>query len=223
MSGNAITLENVTKRYGEVTALDDVTLEMEPGEFQGLVGPNGSGKTTMYRMIAGLTAPTEGTIERNGADVGFSFQEPRFFPELTVRQNVEVFRSFDDDPEPDEWMEKLIDDLRLRPAIHRRASDVSGGFRKKLDLTLAFIQKPQFVLLDEPLADVDDYSRRRILSFLEKYQEEGRTVVVSTHNVESFTDLFTRFSILVDGDLLSDGDPEDDVIGQYRRTLETIA
>lgn len=223
MTSTAITIENVTKRYGEVTALDDVSLEMRPGEFHGFVGPNGSGKTTMYRMIAGLTAPTEGTIDRGDATVGFSFQEPRFFPELTVRQNIEVFRSFDDDPEPDEYMESLIDDLRLRPAVHRRASDVSGGFRKKLDLVLALIKKPEIVLLDEPLADVDDYSRRRILSFLEKYQKEGRTVVVSTHNVESFTDLFTRFSIIVDGELLSDGDPESDVIGQYRRTLQTVA
>lgn len=211
----AIVLDGVTKRYGKTVALADVTLSTAPG-IHGLIGPNGSGKTTLFRLIAGLSNPTAGRIDRPGA-VGYSFQEPRFYPELTVRENLAVFRSLDDDPEPEAWVETLCDALRLEPAIHRRAGDLSGGFRKKLDLALALLSRPTVLLLDEPLADVDEFSRRKILDFFADYADDDRTIVVSSHNADAFEGLYDRVTILLDGELRADGDPDDPRVAKYRR------
>ena len=109
---------------------------------------------------------------------------------------------------------------RLDPAAHRKADDLSGGFRTKLDLALAMVKRPTFLLLDEPLTDVDDHSRRRIISFLSAYPGEDRCVVVSTHNVEAFGPAFDRVTVLVDGTVAFDGPAEDDAIAQYRAALE---
>ena len=216
-----LALVDVTKRYGETTALEDLSLAFRPGEFHGLIGPNGSGKTTLFALLAGLVRPSSGRIEREGvATVGYSFQEPRFYPSLTVRENLEVFRGFVDDPPPASWLETLLEELRLAPAADRRADQLSGGFRKKLDLGIALIKRPQYLLLDEPLADVDDYSRRRIGRFLDDYRENDRTVVVSTHNVGAFADSLDRLSVVVDGHLRFDGAPGDDVVAQYRSLLD---
>ncbi|WP_247002521.1 ABC transporter ATP-binding protein [Halosolutus gelatinilyticus] len=216
-----LALSNATKRYGKTTALEGVSLAFEPGTFHGLIGPNGSGKTTLFALLAGLARPTSGRVDRASASVGYSFQEPRFYPDLTVRENLAVFRGFVDDPPPESWTETLLDELRLAPAAHRRADELSGGFRTKLDLALALVKRPRFLLLDEPLADVDEYSRRRIRSFLASYQRESnRTVVVSTHNVAAFADLFDRVTVIVDGELRIDGPPEEDVLAQYRSALD---
>ncbi len=235
MPTTPLELTDVTKRYGETTALDleGATLVFHPGEFHGLVGPNGSGKTTLFRLLTGLARPTSGNIHQGDATVGYSFQEPRFYPSLTARENLEIFRGFVDDPPPDSWIETLLEELRLAPAAHRRADELSGGFRKKLDLSLALVKRPQFLLLDEPLADVDDYSRRRIRAFLESYQsgsegnEDGgdeasceRTIVISTHNIDAFESALDRVTVLVDGTLRADGEPEADIVEQYRDALE---
>ncbi len=214
--GEAIVIENLTKRYGETVALDGVSLRTRPG-VHGLIGPNGSGKTTLFRVIAGLSNPTAGRIERPASSVGYSFQKPRFYPELTVRENLAVFRSLDDDPEPDAWIETLLSELRLEPAAARRAGALSGGFRKKLDLALALLTRPQFLLLDEPLADVDEYSRRKILSFFERYSDADRTIMVSSHNAAAFETLYDRVTILFDGEVRADGAPDDHGVAKYRR------
>jgi len=217
----ALAVVDVTKRYGETTALENLSLEFRPGTFHGLVGPNGSGKTTLFALVAGLARPTSGHVERgDGVSVGYSYQEPRYYPSLTVRENLEIFRGFADEPPPASWLETLLEGLRLDPAADRRADELSGGFRKKLDLGLALVKRPQYLLLDEPLADVDDYSRRRIRAFLASYQAEGRTVVVSTHNVAAFGDHLDRLTVVVDGELRFDGAPADDIVAQYRAHLE---
>ena len=210
----------VTKRYGSVTALSDVSLTVSPGRLHGLVGPNGSGKTTLFHVLSGLARPTDGRVVSPEASVGVGFQTPRFYPDLTVRQNLRVFRSFAADPPPADWTETLLSELRLDPAAHRLAADLSGGFRTKLDLALAMVKRPTFLLLDEPLADVDDHSRRRIVSFLSGYPGEDRCVVVSTHTLEAFADALDRVTVLVDGRVEFDGPSEDDALAQYRAALE---
>ncbi|WP_254861861.1 ABC transporter ATP-binding protein [Halovivax gelatinilyticus] len=212
----SIVIEELTKRYGETVALDGITLTVTPG-VHGLIGPNGSGKTTLFHVIAGLSNPTAGRIERPPDAVGYSFQEPRFYPELTVRENLSVFRSLDDDPAPVDWIETLLSELRLEPAVDRRAGDLSGGFRKKLDLALAFLSRPTVLLLDEPLADVDEYSRRKILAFFEDYSDDDRTIVVSSHNAAAFEGLYDRITILFDGEIRADGPPDDPDVARYRR------
>ena len=213
-------VEGVTKHYDGVTALSGVSVDVEVGSFHGLVGPNGSGKTTLFHLLSGLARPTGGRVRRPPVPVGVGFQVPRFYPDLTVRENLSVFRSFAADPPPAAWTGTLLEELRLDPAAHRKASDLSGGFRTKLDLALAMVKRPTFLLLDEPLTDVDDHSRRRIISFLSTYPGEDRCVVVSTHNVEAFGPAFDRVTVLVDGTVAFDGPAEDDAIAQYRAALE---
>ena len=213
-------VEGVTKHYDGVTALSGVSVDVEVGSFHGLVGPNGSGKTTLFHLLSGLARPTDGRVRRPPVPVGVGFQVPRFYPDLTVRENLSVFRSFAADPPPADWTETLLEELRLDPAAHRKADDLSGGFRTKLDLALAMVKRPTFLLLDEPLTDVDDHSRRRIISFLSTYPGEDRCVVVSTHNVEAFGPAFDRVTVLVDGTVAFDGPAEDDAIAQYRAALE---
>jgi ABC-2 type transport system ATP-binding protein len=213
-------VEDATKRYGEVTALSGVDLVVERGQVHGLVGPNGSGKTTLFHLLSGLARPSSGSVDRPDAgEVGVGFQQPRFYPDLTVRENLAVFRSFVDDPPPDEWTETLLEELRLAPAAHRPGGDLSGGFRTKLDLALAMLKRPDFLLLDEPLADVDDHSRQRIVSFLEDYCTEERAIVVSTHNVEAFDAIFDRVTVLIDGAVEFDGSAEADALARYREAL----
>lgn len=212
-------VDGVTKRYGPVTALSDVTLSVEPGTFHGLVGPNGSGKTTLFHLLSGLARPSSGRVTFPDASVGVGFQEPRFYPDLTVRENLAVFRSFAADPPPSSWTETLLEELRLDPAAHRRGRELSGGFRTKLDLALALVKRPRYLLLDEPLTDVDDHSRRRIVSFLADYPTEERTVVVSTHNVSAFDVAFDKVTVLVDGVVEYDGDAAENALDQYRTTL----
>jgi ABC-2 type transport system ATP-binding protein len=221
MSEDGFRVEAVIKRYGDVTALSDVSLRIAPGTLHGLVGPNGSGKTTLFHVLSGLASPTDGSVIRPDATVGVGFQTPRFYPDLTVRENLRVFRSFAADPPPDAWSETLLAELRLEPAAHRLAGDLSGGFRNKLDLALAMVKRPTFLLLDEPLADVDDHSRRRIVAFLSDYSGGERCVVVSTHTVEAFADALDRVTVLVDGGVAFDGPSEDDALAQYRAALET--
>jgi len=220
MSEGGFRVAGVTKRYGDVTALSAVSLTVDPGRLHGLVGPNGSGKTTLFHVLSGLARPTDGRVVRPDASVGVGFQTPRFYPDLTVRENLRVFRSFAADPPPAEWTGTLLSELRLEPAAHRLAGDLSGGFRTKLDLALAMIKRPTFLLLDEPLSDVDDHSRRRIVSFLAGYPGAARCVVVSTHNVEAFADALDRVTVLVDGSVAFDGPGEDDALAQYRAALE---
>jgi len=220
MSDADFEVRAVTKRYDDVTALSEVSVTVEPGTFHGLVGPNGSGKTTLFHLLSGLARPSDGRIDRPDATVGVGFQEPRFYPDLTVRENLRVFRSFASDPPESAWTETLLEELRLEPAAHRTAADLSGGFRTKLDLALAMIKRPTFLLLDEPLTDVDDHSRRRIVEFLATYPGEHRCVVVSTHNVEAFGRAFDRVTVLVDGTVAFDGPAQEDAIAQYRAALE---
>lgn len=196
-------LEAVTKRYGDVIALEDVSLSLSASGFHCLLGPNGSGKTTALRLLLGLERPTTGTVARaDDLRVGSGFQRPSFYPSLSVRENLAVFGALLD--ADDDWRERLVAELRLGRALHRRAGDLSGGFARKLDLALAFLDRPDAVLLDEPLGALDAASRERVLSFLETYCEGGRTVVVSTHRVTAIESLFDRLTVLYGGHVIYD-------------------
>ncbi|MEF8774984.1 MAG: ABC transporter ATP-binding protein [Haloarculaceae archaeon] len=201
-----LALEDVTKRYGSVVAIRDVSLAVGDSEFHCLLGPNGSGKTTIVRLLIGLTRPTSGTVRREDAVVGCGFQTPNFYPGLTVSENLEVFGSLVGGADAD-WRETLVDRLRLSRARERRAGDLSGGFARKLDLALALLKRPDILLLDEPLGALDDASKIRLLEFLADYAESGNAVVVSTHQVRRFEPLLDRVTVMHEGEVVVDGPP----------------
>ena len=195
--------DGLRREYGPITALDGVSVSIRPGTLHCLVGPNGSGKTTLFRTLLGLTPPTDGTVSRPDATVGVGFQRPVCYRDLTVEENLDVFARLIDAPDAD-WRERIVAVLGLDRVSHRQAGALSGGYRKKLDLALALLKRPRFLLLDEPLSDLDDVSRARLLEFLSKYVAAGNAVLVSTHRIEAFTSVLDRLTVLSEGQIVLD-------------------
>lgn len=195
----ALRMRNVTKRYGDTVALNSVDLSVREGEVHALAGPNGSGKTTLLDIALGRVAPDSGTVERN-AEVGCAFQEPRVLDDLTVAENLSVFGADD---------RGVVEELRLDRVLDRRASALSGGFRKKLDTALALADGPGLLLMDEPLADLDDVSKRRLVELIGGYADEGNAALVSTHSLDEFEPV-DRLTVLYDGEVLLDS-PTDEL------------
>lgn len=166
----SVTVADVRKTFGDVVALDGVSLSVDSGQYHCLLGPNGSGKSTLLRLVLDLARPDVGAITKPDAVFGCGFQRPNFYPDLSVRENIDVFRSMvgaDDE----EWNQTVADELRLNDELSREGSALSGGHARKLDLTLALIKQPEFLFLDEPLAALDDVSRTQLLEFLDGYTE----------------------------------------------------
>jgi ABC-2 type transport system ATP-binding protein len=202
MTGEPIELRGVRKRYGNLLAVDSVDLTVTPGTFHCLVGPNGSGKTTLLRMILGLTKPSAGTVRVPAVPLGTAFQRPSHYEDLTVAENLEVFGALTGAAEA--WTETVLDRLGLDVVEDRIAGELSGGYARKLDLALALCKEPGFLLLDEPLGDLDDVTKQRLVAFLADYRDAGNGVVVSTHNLEQFADHVDRLTIVHEGRVLYD-------------------
>ena len=210
----SIELTTLTKEYGRVTAVDDVTLEIGGGQYHCLLGPNGSGKSTLLRIILDLAKPTDGSVTVPPAVVGCGFQQPNFYPGLTVRENIDVFASLVGADDWD-WNQTVVDELRLNRALDRKSGDLSGGYARKLDLALSLIKQPDFLLLDEPLGAMDDVSKARFLEFLGEYAGNGNTIVVATHQVTRFEPYIDRVTVMHQGSVVFDDRYEDIDLSGY--------
>ena len=199
-----VRLESVSKQFGSVTALDSVHYAFDRETIYGVTGPNGSGKTTLFEIILRLRRPTAGVVTAPvPSDIGFSFQQPRFYGDLTVGENITVFARLAGHVESD-WKELLVSELRLDKVAHRPARHLSGGFQKKLDIAIALLSKPDLVILDEPLSDVDALSRDRIIELLLAHVDDSGTVIISSHNHERVDPIVDTRIELHDG-VLNDG------------------
>jgi ABC-2 type transport system ATP-binding protein len=203
MTDEYIELDGVRREYGSVVAVNDLSMRIGDGQYHCLLGPNGSGKSTLMRLILGLTRPTAGEIRIPNTVVGCGFQTPNFYPSLTVRQNISVFAGIVGATDW-EWNRTVVEERRLSRALDRTAGDLSGGFGRKLDLTLAFIKQPDIMLLDEPLGALDDVSTARLLEFLSWYVEQGNTVFVSTHRITEFEGSLDRVTVMHQGEIAFD-------------------
>lgn len=213
--------EDVEKRYGDVVALDGVSLQLPEPCLWGLVGPNGSGKTTLIRCALGLTRPDAGSVSIEGS-VGASFQEASAFESLTVEENLDVFGRLSG--ADDDWIDEVVDRLRLGSMLGRTTAALSAGYRKKLDLGLALAKRPDVLLLDEPLADLDDPTKEKLVPFLAEYAAEA-VVVVSTHDLEKFARYVDGLTVVGGGRVLASASREHlpaDLQSFYvQRVLET--
>lgn len=196
-------LRDVTKTYGDVDALAGVDLTIEPGRFHCLVGPNGSGKSTLFDLLLGLQRPTAGTVSAPRDAVGCSFQRPTVYPDLSVAENLRVFANLAGTD--DAWVETLVVRFALDAVRDRVVRTLSGGFTQRLDLALAVVGRPAYVVVDEPFTDLDAPARERLVDFLEEYRTGDRSVLVSTHEVEAFGPSVDRFTVLDDGAVAFDG------------------
>jgi ABC-2 type transport system ATP-binding protein len=218
MAGTAtLRLDNLTKRYGALTAVDHLSLQVPPGIIFSLLGPNGAGKTTTLEMVEGLRRPDEGRVWLGDVDVtqhpdtaklkfGVQLQASAFFELLTVRETLELFQSFYRKPlqVPD-----LIARLGLEDKRDARVEGLSGGQRQRLALAVALINDPDVVFLDEPSAGLDPQARRNLWDVILNLKAEGRTVVLTTHYMDEAELLSDRLAIVDHGKVLDEGTPQE--------------
>ena len=184
-------VEGVSKHYGSVRALDDVSFEVRPGEIFGLIGPDGAGKSTLFRMLATLLCPESGRITVDGQDVVGDYRKLRacvgympgrfsLYPDLTVEENLDFFATLFGTSVRENY--HLVEDIykQIEPFKTRRAGKLSGGMKQKLALSCALIHKPVVLLLDEPTTGVDPVSRKEFWEMLRRLKREGITIIVST-------------------------------------------
>jgi thiamine transport system ATP-binding protein len=218
----AVELEDVSVRYGEVAALDSVSLSVEPGEFFTLVGPSGCGKTTTLRVLAGLEAPTEGTVRVEGEDVtdrppedrnvGIVFQSYALFNHMSVRENVGYGLRFRDPPgdrSPAARVEHLLELVDLGGMGERDPTELSGGQRQRVALARALAPGPDLLLLDEPLSALDARLRERLRVTVRRIQQElGTTTVYVTHDQAEALAVSDRVAVMDAGHIEQVGRPE---------------
>ncbi len=193
MSEPAVSLVGLSRRFGDNLAVDGLVLDVQPGELFGIVGPDGAGKTTTLRMLAGVLPPTEGKGVIHGVDVAadpegvkpfiaYMSQQFGLYTDLTVRENIDFYADLYRVPKAERpsRMERLFAFSNLGPFQKRLAGNLSGGMKQKLSLCCALIHHPKILLLDEPTFGVDPISRRDLWLILHEMVEEGVTVLVST-------------------------------------------
>jgi spermidine/putrescine transport system ATP-binding protein len=222
VSGGNVKLESLTKRFDDVLAVDDISLEVRPGEFFSLLGPSGCGKTTTLRMVAGFEPPTAGKILLDGVDVGASpphrrnvntvFQSYALFPFLTVAENVAFgmkYRSVSK-AERTERVAEALGLVQLSGYEKRRPNQLSGGQQQRVALARALVLRPSVLLLDEPLGALDAKLRRTLQVELGALQEQvGITFLYVTHDQEEALTMSDRLAVMNHGRIAQVGTPEE--------------
>ena len=214
---------DLTKSYGGRTVVRGVGLEVASSEVVGLLGPNGAGKTTTFSMVVGLTAPDSGRVTLNDQDVtndpmyvrarkgiGYLPQEPSVFRGLTVEQNIlAILETLDlDGPSRRARLRELMAELNLTPLAKSRAYTLSGGERRRVEITRALVISPQFILLDEPFAGIDPIAVADIQKIIFHLKERGIGVLITDHNVRETLKITDRTYIVHDGAIFRSGTPE---------------
>ncbi len=231
MTGPAVDVSGLVKRYRQVTAVDGLDLSVQAGECFGLLGPNGAGKTTTIEVIVGLLEPTAGAVRvfgrtwgRDGRDIrsrmGVALQEARFPERLTVREVVTQFRSFyPKGPSP----EALIGQVGLSEKSAEWTVRLSGGQRQRLALACALAGDPELLVLDEPTTGLDPQARLMIGELVLANRDRGRTILLSTHYMEEAERLCDRVAVVDRGKVIALGAPSA-LIGALGResVVETI-
>lgn len=207
----AIISENLTKKFGDFTAVDEISFEVSKGEIFGFLGANGAGKTTAMRMFCGLSVPTSGSAKVAGFDVyketenikqniGYMSQKFSLYGNLTVKENLNFFGGIYGIPKNElKFKTKdLIASLGLEKHQNKLVSDIPLGWKQKLAFSVAILHKPQIVFLDEPTGGVDPVTRRQFWDMIYEAAESGVTIFVTTHYMDE-AEYCDRVSIMVDG------------------------
>jgi ABC-2 type transport system ATP-binding protein len=225
MSGSlplAVDARHLTHRYNHFTAVDDVTLQVRPGETMGLLGPNGAGKTTMVRMLTTLTPIQEGELRIFGMDarhqttdirsnIGYVPQQLSIEPALTGRQNVEWFARLYGVPRAQraERVDEALAALELLEVADRVAATYSGGMVRRLEVAQALVNRPSLLVLDEPTVGLDPIARDGVWTQVQKMQAQfGMTVLLTTHYMEEADALCDRVALMHRGQLRAVGTPD---------------
>jgi lipopolysaccharide export system ATP-binding protein len=218
-----LTLQSLSKSYDGHKVVDDVSMEVRSGEVVGLLGPNGAGKTSTFFMVLGLLQPDGGKISLDGEDIsllpiyrrarlGLQYlpQEPSVFRKLTVAENImAILETLEPDLKARQSrLEKLLADLRISHLAHQKASALSGGERRRVEITRALVTAPHFIILDEPFAGIDPMAVTDIQNIIRDLRNRNLGVLISDHNVREALGVCDRAYILNEGVILEEGTPD---------------
>ncbi|WP_222916986.1 ABC transporter ATP-binding protein [Natrinema sp. SYSU A 869] len=216
----AIETEGLTKRYGETTAVSNLTMAVERGTVYGFLGPNGAGKTTTMRMLTTLTKPTDGTArvadypitdrESVTPHIGYLPEEPPIYDELSGREQLEYAAGLRDMPEDaaGERIESLLERFDLLEDADKRIEDYSKGMRQKVGVIQAVLHEPAVAFLDEPTSGLDPRAARTMRNTIAELADREMTIFLSTHILPVVDELADEIGVLHNGELVAEGDPE---------------
>ena len=222
-------LDHVTRRFGDVTALDDVSLDIRPGQIVGMLGPNGAGKSTLLTLVQGLRRASSGTVElfggspqdaRNRRLLGCTPQATALPETLKVGEVVDFVGAHFESPVP---RDELLAEFGLTELARKQTGALSGGQKRRLSVALAFVGRPKLVLLDEPTTGLDVDARRVLWDAIRSQHDRGATVVITSHYLEEIEQLAERVVVIDRGRVLED-DSLGNVLGRVslrRLTLES--
>ncbi len=225
---SVIHIENLTKSFGNITALKNITLNVEEGEIFGVIGPDGAGKTTLFRILTTLLTPDSGTAHVLGYDVVKDYKKLRpllgympgkfsLYRDLSVEENIHFFASVFGTTLEENY--DLVEPIysQIEPFKHRLAGDLSGGMKQKLALSCALIHKPKLLVLDEPTTGVDAVSRKEFWEMLKMLRQENITIIVSTPYMDEARQC-DRVALIQEGKILKVDTPPG-IVGSFDKTL----
>ncbi len=210
MDNIVLSAKKLSKNYGNFTALSNVNLEIERGQIIGLLGPNGSGKTTFIKIVAGLLTATDGKVLVSGEEIGISTkakvsylpERPYFSSWMKARECIDYFKDFYEDFDS-ELAVKMLEDLGV--PLDKKMKELSKGMKEKVQLVLVMARRAELYLLDEPIAGVDPVARDYILSTIIEAYDKKATVLISTHLISDIQDSINRFIFIKNGKVATEG------------------
>jgi ABC-2 type transport system ATP-binding protein len=208
VASSVLTASRLSRRFGDRLAVDDVSFTLEAGEIFALLGPNGAGKTTTLRMLAGLIAPSAGSVEIDGqpmgpqsapqlrARIGFLTEAPGLWDRLTVRQNLLVYARIYGLPSPDRAVDESMERFEIRDRGNDRAAQLSKGLKQRVALARSLLHDPRIAMLDEPTSGLDPASAREVRDLVLGLRAQGRTILLCTHNLDEVDRVADRVAVL---------------------------
>lgn len=220
---NFLSTEGLAKEYAQRRVVDGVSIYVNPGEIVGLLGPNGAGKTTTFNMVVGIVRPDEGGVlfeqeeitglpmhERARTGIGYLTQEPSVFRKLTVKENILAILETCDigTAERQLRLKSLLDELDLSSLSDSKAYQLSGGEKRRLEITRALVTNPKLLLLDEPFAGIDPIAVYEVQKIVRRLRDRGLGILITDHNVRETLKMVDRAYLIHQGRVILEGDAE---------------
>jgi len=213
---DVIILEGIHKSYGEVKAVNNLSLTVKRGEVLGIIGANGAGKSTTLEIMMGLRNPDVGSVEVLGLDmkkatneikqrIGIQLQQTALYDRIKVKEALQLFSSYYDKKRD---LQEIIDTLGLAPYLNKYVKNLSGGWQQRTSLALALVNDPEIIFLDEPTTGLDPQARLELWGCINKYRAEGKTIILTTHYMDEAQRHCDRIAIIKKGELVACDEPK---------------